>query len=358
LVMEEKTSQTDFQSLEPLDNALADQEAIEIIDNVPPAEEVIAENEDQKSSEELSTKEEAVTLNEPLQIAESVVIEQDVGEVFYSDEEETNDEIESPVVQEEVVAEALAFEEDDKVSDEIVLESIAATSPLKSKKREKIDAEPQKKELNNNAQARGQAAFARSASATPVLTGKVTDDYGETLPGVNVVIKGTTIGTTTDLDGTYRLSKFDGMTLVFSFVGFESQEVEVGNRNTIDVAMGGATELQEVVVTAQGVQEDNNTFSPARPEGGRNAYKVYLEANLKYPTAALENDIEGTVTVEVRISPSGAIAETMIKKSLGYGCDEEAIRLILDGPNWNAAKKGNNRIEDSVKVKVKFKLEK
>lgn len=98
--------------------------------------------------------------------------------------------------------------------------------------------------------------IAFSAMAQRTVSGKVTDDTGEALPGVNVVIKGTTTGVTTDLDGNYRLSVDDGATLVFSYVGFETQEVQVGARTTIDVTLGGATELQEVVVTAQGIQRE------------------------------------------------------------------------------------------------------
>lgn len=98
--------------------------------------------------------------------------------------------------------------------------------------------------------------FAFSALAQRTVTGKVTDDAGEGLPGVNVVIKGTTTGATTDLDGNFRLSVEDGTTLVFSFVGFETQEVEVGNRTAVDITLGGVTELQEVVVTALGISKE------------------------------------------------------------------------------------------------------
>ena len=100
------------------------------------------------------------------------------------------------------------------------------------------------------------------ASANAV-SGKVTDDVGEGLPGVNVVIKGTTTGTTTDIDGNYQLQLNDGDVLVFSFVGFETQEVNTGGRTVIDVTMGGVTELQEVVVTGvtEGTSAKKLSFS-------------------------------------------------------------------------------------------------
>ena len=96
------------------------------------------------------------------------------------------------------------------------------------------------------------------------VSGRVIDSTGESLPGVNVVIKGTAAGTQTDLDGNYRISvdgRGGGVTLVFSYVGFETQEIQVGTRTTIDVTMGGATELQEIVVTAFGLEKEKRELT-------------------------------------------------------------------------------------------------
>ena len=97
--------------------------------------------------------------------------------------------------------------------------------------------------------------------------GRVTDDTGEGLPGVNVVVKGTTIGTTTDLDGNYKLTVSGIDHLVFSYVGFESQEVSVGSKSKVNVSLGGVTELQEVVVTGYGTSSPfaRSSYSP-RPK--------------------------------------------------------------------------------------------
>jgi hypothetical protein len=85
------------------------------------------------------------------------------------------------------------------------------------------------------------------------VSGRISDDTGESLPGVNVVVKGTTRGTTTDLDGNYQLTVSGRDQLVYSFVGFESQQMHVGGRSIIDISMGGATELQEVLATGYAV---------------------------------------------------------------------------------------------------------
>ncbi len=91
------------------------------------------------------------------------------------------------------------------------------------------------------------------------ITGKVTAaESGEALPGVNVVVKGTTNGTITDIDGNYNLSvDADAEALVFSFIGLIAKEVAIGSQSTINVNMESDTkQLSEVVVTALGFEED------------------------------------------------------------------------------------------------------
>ncbi len=97
-------------------------------------------------------------------------------------------------------------------------------------------------------------ALVFSAWAQRTVSGKVTDESGEGLPGVNVVIKGTTTGVTTDLDGNYQISVPDDNTvLVFSSVGMTTQQVTVGARTSIDLGMSTDTKkLQEVVVVGYG----------------------------------------------------------------------------------------------------------
>lgn len=94
------------------------------------------------------------------------------------------------------------------------------------------------------------------------ITGTVTDEKGDVLPGVSVVLKGTetsdrTTGTTTDADGKYNLSiPNQSVTLVFSFVGYASQEVAVGSRTVVNVTLGVSDKtLNEVVVVGYGTQK-------------------------------------------------------------------------------------------------------
>ena len=88
-----------------------------------------------------------------------------------------------------------------------------------------------------------------------VVTGKVTIANGETLPGVNVLLKGSTIGTITDAEGNYSINATEG-TLVFSFIGYQGQEVEIAGRSVVDIVMEvDVTTLEQVVVVGYGVQK-------------------------------------------------------------------------------------------------------
>lgn len=81
------------------------------------------------------------------------------------------------------------------------------------------------------------------------ITGKVTDESGEPIPSVLVLIKGSTAGTTTDLDGTYSISVPGDVTLIFNMIGFNGQEISTNGKNVIDVTLlEGSVDLNEVVV--------------------------------------------------------------------------------------------------------------
>ena len=103
---------------------------------------------------------------------------------------------------------------------------------------------------------RGQAVSSES-KARINITGTVKDSKGEPLPGVSVKVKGTTTGTTSDINGVFRLNLPTGdETLVLSFVGFKTQEVKVGGKTTLSVTlMDDSKALEEVVIVGYGIQK-------------------------------------------------------------------------------------------------------
>lgn len=109
------------------------------------------------------------------------------------------------------------------------------------------------------------ASTANRARDAVTITGVVTDETGSPFPGVNVVVKGTTTGTTTDANGRYSLDVPDNTTiLVFSFVGYATQEVNIAGRTVVDVSMvQDVRSLDEVVVTALGIEKSTRSLGYA-----------------------------------------------------------------------------------------------
>lgn len=97
------------------------------------------------------------------------------------------------------------------------------------------------------------------------ISGKVTSsEDGSSLPGVNITVKGTSRGTSSDASGSFQLNAPAGSRLVFSFIGFTTQEIAIGNRTNLAVSLvPDASQLQEVVVTALGISRDKKALNYA-----------------------------------------------------------------------------------------------
>jgi len=176
---------------------------------------------------------------------------------------------------------------------------------------------------------------------TRTITGKVTSmEDSEGLPGVNVVEKGTSNGTVTDIQGNYSLEVSEGATLVFSSVGYTQEEVEVGNRSVIDLTMTqDIQQLQELVVVGYGEQKKVNlTGSVGFVKG-----KEIAEQPLMQTSEALMGKIPG-VTVLQNSGQPGSTATIRIR---GVGTLGDANPLVLiDGVPGDMNGLDPNDIED------------
>lgn len=109
------------------------------------------------------------------------------------------------------------------------------------------------------------AVFAQELS----ITGTVIDNERESLPGVSVSIKGTTIGTITDIDGNFDIKATKGSTLMFSYIGYETKEVIIENQTTLNITLSVSTVgLDEVVVVGYGTQSRRTITSAITKVGG------------------------------------------------------------------------------------------
>ncbi len=126
------------------------------------------------------------------------------------------------------------------------------------------------------------------------------EDEGVGLPGVNVLIQGTTQGTTTDVDGNYSIAVNSGVNLIFSFVGYENQIVTVGNQSVINIRMiADLATLDEIVVTAFGLEREKKALTYS-------AQNVEVEQLAQVKDLNVANSLQGKVAgLELTKSTSG-----------------------------------------------------
>lgn len=212
-----------------------------------------------------------------------------------------------------------------------------------------------------------------------ILKGQVTDSEGKTLAGASIILKGTTTGTQSDANGLYRLTVTTlpaNAALVISYVGYETLVVPINGRTEINVSLQRAkTTLNEVVVvgypqtgqwrstnpTNQTSSSSNEIFTiveqvPAFP-GGLTALGQYLAQNLRYPAEARQNGIQGAVIVEFVVAKTGGIRDLRVIKGIGGGCDEEAVRVVSQMPNWNPGRQNGQFVDVKYVLPVRFTLE-
>lgn len=146
------------------------------------------------------------------------------------------------------------------------------------------------------------------------VSGTVTNEDGSSLPGVNVVIKGTNRGVTTDRNGKFSVSADRTATLVFSYIGFNTQEVAIGNRTVIDIKMAEDLQsLSEVVVVGYGTQKKSSVtaaVSSVSPKELRALPVISPQQALqgRVPGVSIVNNSSPGVEPVVRVRGVGSIS--------------------------------------------------
>ena len=102
-----------------------------------------------------------------------------------------------------------------------------------------------------------------------------------------------------------------------------------------------------------------NSAFPELPEfpGGKRGFLEYIKTNLRYPEEALKNNIEGTVHLNFTINQDGIVEHCVVTKGIGYGCDEEAVRLIKEAKYGRAHNRGF-KITTTRKTRIAFSIKK
>jgi len=165
---------------------------------------------------------------------------------------------------------------------------------------------------------------------TRVITGTITSSVeGEgAIPGVTVVVKGTTIGTTTDINGKYSLAiPANANTLVFTFIGMKSLEVEIAGRTVIDgVLQVDLVGLNEVIVTALGIKREKREVTYQTQKVG------YEELSMAQPTRVAEGLIGKVAGLQINVQDNGVNPTTLInlRGMRSISASNQAL-IVIDG---------------------------
>ena len=171
--------------------------------------------------------------------------------------------------------------------------------------------------------------FSLDLLAQVVASGVVTDEAGNTLPGVNVFEKGTTNGTITDLDGKYRLSVGNGATIVFSFVGYDNQEFTVSGTKAINVVLKeNSKEIEEVVVVGYGQQRKASVVGAITQASGKTIERA---AGISDLSTALTGNLPGVVTVASANGGQPGIEATDITIRGANSFNSNNVLVLVDG---------------------------
>lgn len=164
-----------------------------------------------------------------------------------------------------------------------------------------------------------------------VVKGKVTEETSSGMPGVNIIVKGTTIGTTTDNEGNYSIQvPSDQSVLIYSFIGYITQEQAVNGRTTIDISLPfSASELSEIVVVGYGTQKKSDITG--------SIVRVTEESLREVPVANISQALQGRAAgVEINSTSSrpGAGAQIRIRGSRSLSATNDPL-IVLDGIPFN-----------------------
>ena len=212
------------------------------------------------------------------------------------------------------------------------------------------------------------------------LSGTVVEAERKNVPvmGASVLIKGTTMGTLTDMDGKFTLPVKKGDVIQVSFVGYQTQSVVVKDESPLTILMKDDVQsMEEMVVVGQTPKEEvkytkvevEETEEPQEkvifqvveemPEfpGGMGEAMKFLAKNIKYPVAAQQAKIEGRVIVQFVVERDGSISDVHTLRGVNPDLDAEAIRVVSLMPKWKPGKQRGKAVAVKYTMPIMFRLQ-
>ena len=192
------------------------------------------------------------------------------------------------------------------------------------------------------------SAFAQNVA----ITGKVVDSNNEPIIGAYVVVEGTTIGTSTDIDGAYKINAPANGTLTFTCIGYKTQSVAIAGRSVVDIIMADDAEmLQETVVTALGIKKEKKSLGYAVEDLSASELMKNKTAN---PISSLSGKIAG-VNITQSSGAAGSGAQIILRggTSASEGKDNQPL-FVVDGIIYDnsSSSVGNSGFDGSYRAAV------
>lgn len=181
------------------------------------------------------------------------------------------------------------------------------------------------------------------------VSGTVTDENGAPLPGATVLVEETNQGTTTDFDGNYQINAAQGQTLVFSYVGYESQSVAVGTSSSINMQLQAANELEGVVVTALGIEREAKSLGYAVSKIGNDE----LEQKAQGDIARLLRGKAAGLNITASTGLSGSSSNITIRGNTSITGNNQAL-FVIDGIPFEGGSNQQTAFFDNVTESNRF----
>lgn len=205
-----------------------------------------------------------------------------------------------------------------------------------------------------------------------IVKGRVLDEGNKPLAGVTVMILGTTSGSSTNDKGEFSIETPEDATLCFSHVGKAAQKwvLKKADKKIVEIKMQPAPAMLEGIHVVgyatnnkpkqleAGDKEEFFTVVEQMPVFPGENIQRFLAKNVRYPSIAIEQSIEGTVYVSFIVDKTGKVTQPKIVKSVDSSLDKEAIRVINLMPAWKPGKQRGKNVDVLYTIPIIFELEK
>ncbi len=203
----------------------------------------------------------------------------------------------------------------------------------------------------------GSSCVTRPVALT--ITGRVVDRNGAPLAGVYVTMQSASTTATTNSAGSFLLSS-DSSTPVLTFkrAGYQTQTVLLTSVQPVVLTMSEVGTAPVALAAGMEAVSKPVVLADVQPAftGGVEAYRTFLQKNVHYPDAAKARNISGDVFVSFVVDEAGRLLDAEVIKGVGYGLDEEALRLVRLMPWWTPALLAGKPVRVPATLRIRFSL--